>query len=204
MRIIAYITLILYTLLLVSMGVALLAMAFHLISLDQLTTLMYYFNNMKNLKVVFGSIGAILIVITLISVNLILAKMQREKTIAFTNAYGQVSISLTAIEDLIKKLIAEIPQVKEVRPDVKAGKKGISVFCRTVLWSGVHIPEVTEKIQYNVKNQLQSLLGIEEEIRVKIHIVKIKKKEILRDKGVKGKKGGIESYDGNTIGPYTI
>ncbi len=45
----------------------------------------------------------------------------------------QYTIALSAIEDLIKRLAGIIPEIKELRPDVIATKKGIIVDIRVVL-----------------------------------------------------------------------
>jgi uncharacterized alkaline shock family protein YloU len=44
---------------------------------------------------------------------------------------------------------------------------------RAVFWSGVNIPEVTERIQSEIKKQVQSILGIENIVNVEIKVSKI-------------------------------
>ncbi len=110
-------------------------------------------------------------------VQITMGKIQREKTIAFENPDGQVTISLTAIEDFIKRAIRQLPEVKELKPSVRASKKGITIINRVTLYSDIHIPETTEKIQNIVKTRVQDMLGVEEPITIKVHVVKIVHKE---------------------------
>jgi uncharacterized alkaline shock family protein YloU len=60
-----------------------------------------------------------------------------------------------------------------LRPDVIAGKKGILVDLRVVLKSEANIPDLTTQLQTIVKSKIPEVLGIEEQIVVKIHIAKI-------------------------------
>ena len=48
---------------------------------------------------------------------------------------------------------------------------------RAVLWAEGNIPEITEKVQFVIKNRLQEMLGIEENISVRVHVSKILPRE---------------------------
>ena len=133
----------------------------------------------NNTRLILGIAGALLLFISIMVVQLTMGKIQREKTIAFENPDGQVTISLTAIEDFIKRALKQLPEVKELRPSVKAGKKGIKIINRVTLFSDINIPETTEKIQNIVKNRVQDMLGVEEPIDIRVHVVKIDHKEEL-------------------------
>jgi uncharacterized alkaline shock family protein YloU len=118
-------------------------------------------------------IGILLILFSISFVQSIFGKFQKEKTIAFTTSQGQVTISLSAVEDLIKRLTANIFEIRELRPDVIATKKGLEVYLRVVLRSEANIPDLTMRVQELVRTKIQEILGIEEPISVKIHVAKI-------------------------------
>jgi len=80
-----------------------------------------------------------------------------------------------------------MPEVKELRANVTAGKKGINITNRAVIYSDTNIPEVTEKIQNMLKNRIQEMLGIEETINIKIHIAKIVPVESSEGRNSKGR-----------------
>ncbi len=124
-------------------------------------------------RIILGLMGIALVIISISFAQLILGKIQREKTVAFTNPSGQVTIALSAVEDLIIRLVRPIPEIKEVRPDVVAGKRGIEIDLRLILKSEVNIPDLTIHLQEMVKNKVQEILGIEEQIIVRIHVLKI-------------------------------
>ncbi len=124
-------------------------------------------------KAVLGLSGLLLTVISFSFAQLILNRFQREKTIAFTTSSGEVTVALSAVEDLIKRLTHLVPEIRELRPDVIATKKGIVVDLRVVLRSEANIPELTARLQEVTKSRIQDVLGVEEPVIIKIHIAKI-------------------------------
>ncbi len=117
--------------------------------------------------------GLLLCLISYSFAQLILGRFQRERTIAFSTATGEVTVALSAVEDLIKRLTGIMPEIRELRPDVIATKKGIIVDLRVVLKSDTNIPDLTARLQELTRSKIQEVLGIEEQIVVKIHISKI-------------------------------
>ena len=139
--------------------------------------------------------GFILILINISIAHLSLGKMRREKTIAFDNPYGRVTVSLAAIEDYVKKLTTGMTEIKELKSSISAGRKGVEVVARAVLYSDANIPEVTEKIQNAIRIKLQEMLGLEETVTIKINVAKItprEQKPQAKPSGETGFKGEIE------------
>ncbi len=99
--------------------------------------------------------------------------MEKEKTIAFNAPTGQVTIALSAVEDLIKRLAQNFSEIKEMRPNVIASKRGVEVNLRITLQSEVNIPDLTNHLQETIKSRIQEMLGIEEQITVRVHVSKI-------------------------------
>ena len=58
----------------------------------------------------------------------------------------------------------------------------MNISANIVLYSGVNVPGITESLQTSIKEHLREVLGIENEIRIKIHIIKIveKSKKVLK------------------------
>ena len=138
----------------------------------------------QRLRLVFFLTGAGLILLNWTIVQLTIAKLQRQKTIAFENPDGQVTVSLSAIEDFIRRSTRELPEVKDLRSDVIAGKGRILVRARVTLWSEAHIPEVTERIQSLIRSRVQEMLaGVEEPVHVRVHVAKIAHREEAEQKG---------------------
>lgn len=125
------------------------------------------------IRIMIFGISIIIVLLSLIFAKVITGGRQRERTIAFENPSGRVSISLSALEDLIRRAVFKIIEVKEIKPSIIASKKGILVDCRVVLRSEVTIPEITARLQNSIKERVQDVLGVDEDIFVRIHIIKI-------------------------------
>lgn len=156
-----------------------------------------YLKNQPDLWLISGFTGMLMILITFSVSKFMLSRFQREKTIAFTNPEGQVTISLSAIEDLIRKVAKQVSDVKDLRCDVKANKKGaIQITAKVSLWSDSNIPEATERVQNLVKTKVQDMLGLEEAVTCTVHITKIVHKEDFKKKRGEKQDSNEESFHG--------
>lgn len=125
------------------------------------------------LRMVGGIVVGVILCLNYIFSRAIMSQQQKGKMIAFDNPSGRVSVSLSAMEDLVKREIASLPEVKEVRSVISAGRKGLEISARLVLNADVNIPEMTSGLQDMVKSKIQDTIGIEEPVVVKVEVVKI-------------------------------
>lgn len=178
MRLFTWIIMTCYIVLFILLGVGLMVFAAHGIPVDGTVLWLEMAYTEQNLRWAIGLIGAGLVLLNVMYLDLTLSKLRRQKTIAIENPDGQVTVSLTAIEDFIRRSAHELPEVKELRCDVVARKGRIVVSARATLWSGTHIPEAAERIQSVVKAKVQEMLsGLEEPIVVRVHVSKIAQRE---------------------------
>lgn len=177
MRFLGGLTLFFYTLVFFIVAALFIVIALNVIPQELVSDTVAAIYASNNTRLVLGITGLLLLFISIMVIQITMGKIQREKTIAFENPDGQVTISLTAIEDFIKRALKQLPEVKELRPSVKAGKKGIKIINRVTLFSDINIPETTERIQNIVKSRVQDMLGVEEPISIRVHVVKIVHKE---------------------------
>lgn len=190
MRIFTVLGILFYAGVLILIGIILIVFSLNLIQLQDINNLLLYIQYNLNSRIVVGLSGLLLILISFSFAQLILGRFQRERTIAFTTASGEVTIALSAVEDLIKRLAGIIPEIKELRPDVVATKKGIVVDLRVVLKSEANIPELTDRLQEITRSKIQEVLGLEEQIVVKIHVAKIISQEEKEKKRRESEKEG--------------
>jgi hypothetical protein len=173
MRIFTVLGIVFYATVLILIGVVMIVYSLGFLQPQDIDNLLSYMQYSPHAKIIIGLAGLLLIFISFSFAQLILGRFQRERTIAFTTSTGEVTIALSAIEDLIRRLAGIMPEIKELRPDVIATKKGIVVDLRVVLKSEANIPELTGRLQDIVKSKIQEVLGIEEQIIIKIHVTKI-------------------------------
>lgn len=199
MRVFTVLGIIFYATILIIIGAILIVFSLNLLLPDDINSLFVFIQDSTNLRIVLGLSGLLLVLISIAFAQLILGGFQREKTIAFTTSSGEVTIALSAVEDLIKQLSSLLPEIKELRPDVVAGKKGITVDLKVVLRSEANLPELTARLQDITKSKIQEVLGVEEAIIIKIHITKIISRE---DKEKKKKDFGKEEPAAIPFGGY--
>ena len=178
MKLFTVVAIFIYTLLFSVVGAILIAMAIRPESLRSAIDLIRSTSFTTNVKVGLSVTGLLLILINILIAQLSIGKLQRQKIIAFENPGGQVTLSLSAVEDYIKKITDRMTEIKEIKSTIYARKSGVEVITRAALYSGVNIPEVTEKVQAMIRSHLQEMLGLDETITVKVHVARI----VERDK----------------------
>ncbi len=198
MRFFSVLGILFYAAVIILVGVVLIVLSLNLLRPQDIIDLLIYMQGTLNSRIIVGLSGLLLILISFSFAQLILGKFQRERTIAFTTSSGEVSISLSAVEDLIRRIGGIMPEIKELRPDVIATKKGIVVDLRVVLKSEANIPDLTARLQDITRGKLQEVLGVEEQIIVKIHVAKI----ITRDERERKKKEPPEEEPAIPFGGY--
>jgi len=156
-------------------AVFILFFAFNIISPEMVFNAALAIRQSPNSILTLALTGILIILISTSFAQSVAGKKQREKKNAFTTPSGGVgSIAMTAVEDLIKKSALQVAEIKNLRPDVIAKKKGIVVNLRLDLRSETNIPELTERLQELVKGKIRDLLtGIDKPVIVKIHVAKI-------------------------------
>lgn len=162
-----------YTLLLALLGALAIAFAFHIFDINDIISCILTAYQDLQWRLITGATGFVLILVSLSTVQALTGKLQRERTIAFSNPNGQVTITLSAVEDLIKRLSQQMEEIKDARADVKATKKGIDIRMRVVLRCETSIPDFTGRLQSLISEKIQEVFGIDEPINVKIHVAKI-------------------------------
>lgn len=173
MRFFTVLGILFYAAILILIGIIMIIFSLNLLQPQDINNLLGYMQYSINSRIIVGLSGALLILISFSFAQLILGRFQREKTIAFTTSSGEVTIALSAVEDLIKRTAGTIPEIKELRPDVIATKKGIEVDLKVVLKSEANIPDLTASLQEITRSKIQEILGLEEQIIIKIHVAKI-------------------------------
>lgn len=168
-----------YAAVLILVGVGLIIVSLNMVYPDRISDFLFYLQDTGHLRVIAFLAGCLLILISVSFAQAILGKFQSEKTYAFSTASGEVTISLSAIEDLIRHFVVILPEIKELKPDVITTRKGnIVVNLKVTLRSEANLPELTARLQEITKTKVQEVLGLEEQqVLIRIHIAKIISRE---------------------------
>ncbi len=167
-----------------------------LIPIESVTTILEVIYYDPNMRLLFGLIALLLLIKTHLMAKTIYGIHQKERNIAFDNPAGRVSVSLVAMEDLIRKVVLQVSDVKEARSSIIAGRKGgLNVQVRLVLKGDVNIPEMTARVQKIIQRKIQDMIGLEETVAVEVDVVKIVVQS-FKDKRNKENQGGVEKESG--------
>ncbi len=176
MKIFTGIVIFFYTLVFVAVGSLVIAFALGYITPQTVNELLIRIPTDLNIRMIIIMIGVGIIVISLAIMQLAFGSGKQEKSISFENPNGQVTVSLSAIEDFVRRLGREFKEIQDLRPLVKVKKGNLTITCKTYLLEDLSIPEITQKIQDTVKNRVNKLLGNAEEVKVLIDVIKIVEK----------------------------
>jgi len=132
---------------------------------------MIYFD--ETLRMFFAVSAGVLLILNFAFYRMFTVSIRKEGTIAFDNPDGRVSVSLGAIEELTKRVIAKVAEVHDVKSKISASKKGLQIKIRLVLKAEKSIPEVTSRVQELVKRRVQNAIGLDEPINVSIYVGRI-------------------------------
>ncbi|MFH1858037.1 MAG: alkaline shock response membrane anchor protein AmaP [Candidatus Omnitrophota bacterium] len=184
MRFLSVLLRLLGALMILLLGVLLLALSLRLLRIEDMTTALTQLYTSQNVRLILGSAGTAILITTILLAWMIVQQFQKERTIAFRNPDGEVTVALEAIEDFIRRLGSEFSGVREIKPYIKATRSGIVVKVRATLWSDAHIPETTEGLQGIIHNHLHDILGVEEAVAIHIHVGKVipRTKKVIEEK----------------------
>ncbi len=186
---------VIYMLLMLGVGILLLLLSINALSPEQWAELLSVTSETASYRVTVGVIGGIFVILGILAPYRVEKRIKKNRTIAFQNPDGEVTVSLSAIEEYIRKIAKGISGIKDVSSRVDISRKGIDIVTGVTISAAANIPEVTERIQKEVKNKVQGMLGVEEQINMKMHV-----KRIAR--GVREAEGAGEEITGAEHIPF--
>lgn len=112
----------------------------------------------------FESICLLVIAVVLLFMGLkiIFARPKKVKIAAYTissGEYGDISVSLKAIENTIKLAVAHYEEIKDVKLRVKVNDKGIVISARLAIPTGVVLPELLDSFKVYLKEFVEVHTG---------------------------------------------
>lgn len=74
---------------------------------------------------------------------------------------GVISISLDAVENLVKKSARQVRGVRDVKAKVENSGGGVQVFLKTVVTPETSVPEASKEIERILRHSVKSVIGVE-------------------------------------------
>ncbi|WZL71443.1 alkaline shock response membrane anchor protein AmaP [Clostridiaceae bacterium 35-E11] len=103
-------------------------------------------------------------------------KMKHHSMIRHT-AYGEIKISMEAIEGMAKKAASTVTGLKNIKATAHQVDDGLLIMVTALVLSDINIPEATTKLQQNVKEYIEEYTGVlVKEIKVQVEDIAINTK----------------------------
>jgi len=169
-----FIAALIYTVLSLSLGIFLIGASLSLINVSTIFTFLEteIFSNFSTKSILLG-VGTTLILLYVRYIQATFRRFRRNKAITFESPQGNVSITLFAIEDMLKKMLEERNEISHIKPKVFLRKKWIELNAQGVLMAEVNLVELTGQIQEKIKEKMQTLLGEDKKVKVNLEIKKV-------------------------------
>lgn len=162
-----------FMVLLVGAGLFVLAMSLDIVPLDSVIDIASSVRETQAYQITAWAIAAVFILLGIILPLRSFGVINRNKFLTFRNPDGEVTVSVGAIEDYVRKVARTIPEITGIKPRVDFTRKGINVISEVSIRAGANIPEVVERIQIEVRNKVQGMIGIEANLNVSVYVNKI-------------------------------
>ncbi len=82
---------------------------------------------------------------------------------------GQVTMTDEAIKLLVMKAVRQLEGIKDIRPEIKKDKSGLTVKLHMMINPELNVPEVTTATQKIVKEQLENVGGLQvNEVKIRV------------------------------------
>ena len=124
-----------------------------------------------------GLVGLFFIVVGLIFSKMLVKRGREADAIIYQSEIGPMIVSVTAVEDVVKKVIKRFHMVKEAKIKTIIKGKDLEVKLRLVLWTGEGVPELLAQIQEETGARVKKILGAENRLEVICDVVKIEDHE---------------------------
>lgn len=168
-----FLTVLIYIILSLATGLILVGLSLEIITIDVITVYLARIPADFPLRWITVLVGLLLILLCLRYMQASFRHLRRNKSITFKTEEGKVSITLVAIEDMLKKMLEAKTEISRIKPKVILRKKGIEVVARGVLTAEINLVEFTKKIQKQIKEKVHTLLGEDKQVQVNLEIRKI-------------------------------
>jgi uncharacterized alkaline shock family protein YloU len=168
MDVLRRILLILWSLFLVAIGLVAIGCLTH-------SGILYYWQNMLQSWIfnpysfpVSVLIAIVFIVLGILGLIVALHFKRKDTLVSVSNAeYGQINISMQAIDSIVRKSVAAIEDVKDVQPKIKSVPEGVALYLKVTVPHDISVPEISLRLQKEVKTYLEAISGLKvQEIKV--------------------------------------
>lgn len=105
-------------------------------------------------------IGLVLVVLELLPVGRLFRRQKTQQYVVRQDSMGQVTLERSMVRNLTQHVAESVPGVVHAEPEVKDGTDGLHLTTRVSLAWDADAPAVGQRLQEQVKEAVQSQLGL--------------------------------------------
>ncbi|MBN1688482.1 MAG: alkaline shock response membrane anchor protein AmaP [Candidatus Omnitrophica bacterium] len=156
-----------------TIGSFLIIVAFHILSLNDAMIKIRELYDSPWRSTQSGFIGLLFITVGLYFAKMLVKKGRESEAIIYQSELGPVVVSVSAIEDAVKRVLKKYHLVKDWKIKTLIHTKDVEIKIRIVLWTGAKVQDLLTEIQSEIHARVSKLLSDENKLEVICDVQKI-------------------------------
>ncbi len=161
-----------------TLGSLLLIVAFHILVLDDAITQLSLIYDSSWQSFQTGIVGFVFIAVGLGFTRALIKQRRQEEALIYQSEIGPIVVSITAIEDVVRKVLKHFHLIKEWKVKTLIRDNNVEIRLRLVLWSGARIQGLLAEVQEEVRQRVRKILGGENRLEILCDVHRIEDHEV--------------------------
>ena len=121
---------------------------------------MDFFGAVSEHKLVTAAVGILMALVVLYLISAALRSEDEPTPIVVNTALGDVRISMSAIEAIVRRAARQVSGIREVDAQATGDAEGIAVSTKIQVYPDVSIPEVCERLENELSTAFTAMVGL--------------------------------------------
>ncbi len=156
-----------------TVGSLMMIVSLHVLSMeDALLKVQYIYDDpWKSLQM--GITGILFIFVGIILSKTLVKLIRRDDDVVLYGKWGYMTVSVRAIDDLVKKVVQKFDVVKEIKTETDVEGNNLNIIANLSVVSGWNLPELINVIQNDISSRINKMLGGGIELKLAVNVIKI-------------------------------
>lgn len=120
-----------------------------------------------------GAAGVLFIFVGLVFSKTLVKSARRDDDVVLYGKWGYVTISLRAIDDLVRKILRKFDVVRESQIETRVDANRLKIVANLSVLAGWNLPELINTIQSELSEKINKMLGGGVELDLIVNVIKI-------------------------------
>ena len=165
-----------------TIGSLMIIVSLHVLSMEDalLKVQDVYENPWKSFQM--GLTGILFIFVGLIFTKTLLKGTRRDDDVVLYGKWGYVTVSIKAIDDLVRKALRKFDVVREMQIETDVQGNQLKIVANLTVLAGWNLPELINTIQSELSDRINKLLGGGIELEMIVNVIKIIEQPVQTEK----------------------